>query len=73
MAEIELPSRCPSCCVREDRRRGVARARARRFAVHALGQVERGDGRYSLWTGDIGAAVFAADCLDAEARYPVLG
>ena len=26
-------------------------ARARRFAVHALDQVERGDGRYSLWTG----------------------
>ena len=47
--------------------------RARRFAVHALSQVERGDGRYSLWTGDIGAAVFAADCLDANARYPVLG
>jgi lantibiotic modifying enzyme len=48
-------------------------ARARRFAVHALDQVERGDGRYSLWTGDIGAAVFAADCLDATSRYPVLG
>ena len=47
--------------------------RARRFAVHALSQVERGDGRYSLWTGDIGAALFAADCLDANARYPVLG
>ena len=48
-------------------------ARARRFAAHALEQVERGDGRYSLWTGDIGAAVFAADCLDASTRYPVLG
>jgi hypothetical protein len=48
-------------------------ARARRFAMHALDQVVRGDGRYSLWTGDIGAAVFAADCLDARSRYPVLG
>lgn len=47
--------------------------RARRFAAHALGQVQRGAGRYSLWTGDIGAAVFAADCLEANARYPVLG
>jgi hypothetical protein len=47
--------------------------RARRFAVHALGQVERrGHGRYSLWTGDVGVALFAADCLDARARYPVL-
>jgi Lanthionine synthetase C-like protein len=48
-------------------------ARAKRFAVHALDQVERGDGRYSLWTGDIGAALFAADCVDASTRYPVLG
>jgi hypothetical protein len=50
--------------------------RARRFAVHALEQVERlrkqrgGRGRYSLWTGDIGVAIFAADCLEARARYP---
>jgi len=49
--------------------------RARRFAVHALDQVERlrterGRGRYSLWTGDVGAALYAADCLDARADYP---
>ena len=47
--------------------------RARRFAAHALGQVERTEGRYSLWTGDVGVAVFAADCLEARTRYPVLG
>ena len=47
--------------------------RARRFAAHALEQVERLPARYSLWTGDVGAAIFAADCLDATARYPVLG
>lgn len=52
--------------------------RARDFAVHALEQIERqrttrGRGRYSLWTGDLGAAVYAADCLDATAQYPVLG
>jgi Lanthionine synthetase C-like protein len=51
--------------------------RARRFAVHALGQVERlraanGSGRYSLWTGDVGTALFAAACLDCDARYPIL-
>jgi hypothetical protein len=51
--------------------------RARRFAVHALAQVERlradrGRGRYSLWTGDIGVALYAADCLDARTAYPVL-
>lgn len=51
--------------------------RARRFAVHALGQVERlretrGRGRYSLWTGDVGVALYAADCLDCRTAYPVL-
>jgi lanthionine synthetase-like protein len=51
--------------------------RARSFAVHALeqaaaGRGERGRGRYSLWTGDVGVAVFAADCLLARTRYPVL-
>ena len=51
--------------------------RARRFAVHALEQArrartERGHGRYSLWTGDVGVAVYASDCLDIRTRYPVL-
>jgi Lanthionine synthetase C-like protein len=46
--------------------------RARRFAMHALEQVERREPRYSLWTGDVGAALFASDCLDARARYPIL-
>ena len=50
--------------------------RARRFAVHALEQAvrleeTRGRRRYSLWTGDVGAALYAADCLDARARYPI--
>jgi lantibiotic modifying enzyme len=46
--------------------------RARRFAMHALEQVERRENRYALWTGDLGAALFASDCLDARARYPIL-
>jgi hypothetical protein len=45
--------------------------RARRFAVHALAQAERMPGRYSLFTGGPGTALFAAACLDADARYPV--
>jgi len=52
--------------------------RARRFAVHALEQARearavRGRGRYSLWTGDVGVALFAADCLAGRFRYPILG
>jgi hypothetical protein len=51
--------------------------RGRRFAVHALGQVERtraelGHGRYSLFSGDLGVALFASACLEADARFPVL-
>ena len=51
--------------------------RARRFAVHALEQVrrlraQRGRGRYSLWTGDLGVALYLAGCLDARAAYPLL-
>jgi lanthionine synthetase-like protein len=51
--------------------------RARRFAVHALAQAERlaaanGRRRYSLFTGDIGTALLAAACLDADTRYPII-
>jgi lanthionine synthetase-like protein len=51
--------------------------RARRFAVHALGQAERlaaanRSRRYSLFTGDVGTALFATACLDLDARYPIL-
>ena len=46
--------------------------RARHFAVHALEQVERrGRARYSLFTGDLGVALYAADCLDARTDYPI--
>jgi hypothetical protein len=46
--------------------------RARRFAVHALAQAARMPGRYSLFTGGAGTALFAAACLEGDARYPVL-
>jgi hypothetical protein len=40
--------------------------------VHALEQVERMPPRYSLFTGGLGAAIYAADCIDARTRYPVM-
>jgi len=51
--------------------------RARRFAVHALLQVERHRaqyemGRYSLWTGDLGVALMAESCIDGRAGMPSL-
>ena len=51
--------------------------RARRFAMHALMQsraarAEYGHGRYSLWTGDIGVALFLQDCLDGVGELPSL-
>jgi Lanthionine synthetase C-like protein len=50
-------------------------ARARAYAMHALAQVDRfphaaGRGRYTLYTGDLGAALLAAACLDGDARFP---
>jgi hypothetical protein len=49
--------------------------RARAFAMHALGQVERfraadGRGRYTLFTGDLGAALLAEACLTEDRRFP---
>ena len=51
--------------------------RARAFAMHAAAQVgraraEHGRGRYSLFTGDVGAALFLAGCIGADPAMPVL-
>jgi hypothetical protein len=51
--------------------------RARAFAMHALDQVARlraaaGRGRYTLFTGDVGAALLAAACLRGDAAFPGL-
>ena len=51
--------------------------RARRFAVHALAQAERiaaanGRRRHSLFNGDVGTALFATACLDADPRFPIV-
>jgi lantibiotic modifying enzyme len=51
--------------------------RARAFAMHAAAQVERartehGRGRYTLWTGDPGTALYLADCLDGSGDVPVV-
>jgi hypothetical protein len=51
--------------------------RARAFAAHAIGQVERarthhGCGRHTLWTGDPGTALYLQSCLTATAAFPTL-
>ncbi len=50
--------------------------RARAFAMHAAGQVEHnrsdyGRGRYTLWTGDLGTALYLADCIDGGGKLPL--
>ncbi len=50
--------------------------RARSFAMHAAGQVEHsrsdfGRGRYSLWTGDLGTALYLADCIHGAGEPPI--
>ena len=52
-------------------------ARARAFAMHGMAQTEAatttyGMGRHSLWTGDIGFALFLWDCLQGSAEFPTL-
>ena len=51
--------------------------RARAFAMHGIvktdeARVRHGQGRYSLWTGDVGFAIYLRDCARAQARFPTL-
>jgi hypothetical protein len=51
--------------------------RARAFAMHAAAQVERmrnthGRGRYTLWTGDLGTALYLRSCAEADAAMPTI-
>jgi hypothetical protein len=51
--------------------------RARAFAMHAAVQVERtrsehGRGRQTLWTGDLGTALYLADCVEGRGKPPLL-
>jgi hypothetical protein len=51
--------------------------RARSFGMHAIEQVERaraehGRGRFSLWTGDLGVALYLQQCLAATADFPTI-
>ena len=50
--------------------------RARAFAMHAARQVEQsrsdhGHGRHTLWTGDLGTALYLADCVEGEGQLPL--
>jgi hypothetical protein len=51
--------------------------RARAFAMHGISQVAAhaaayGQGRYSLWTGDPGFAVYLWDCVRGQGAFPTL-
>lgn len=51
--------------------------RARAFAMHGIGQTEAdlaayGHLRYSLWTGDLGFAIYLWDCIQGNDRFPTL-
>ena len=51
--------------------------RARAFAMHAIEQVERtsahyGRGRQSLWSGDLGTALYLDSCINSTADVPTL-
>ena len=51
--------------------------RARTFAMTAIAQcreacAELGRGRFSLWTGDVGLAIYLWDCITAEPHFPTV-
>jgi len=51
--------------------------RARIFAMHAIEQwrehtARYGRGRYSLWTGDAGLALYLWDCVRGEGEFPTV-
>ena len=51
--------------------------RARAFAMTAIAQCrearhEYGRGRHSLWTGDVGLAIYLWDCLTGRPRFPTV-
>ena len=51
--------------------------RARAFAMTAIAQCREardgfGQGRYALWTGDVGLAIYLWDCLAAEPHFPTI-
>lgn len=52
-------------------------SRARAFAMHSLAQMEalrrrHGRGWFGLWSGDLGTALYAWQCIDGNARLPAL-
>jgi hypothetical protein len=49
--------------------------RARDFAMTAIAQcrevrTETGRGRFTLWTGDVGLAIYLWDCLTVDPQFP---
>jgi hypothetical protein len=69
----------PDTCIGPDRHLGVSRGlqRARAFAMAAIDQVRGaraafGRGRYSLWTGDLGLAVYLWHCTTGEPQFPTI-
>ena len=57
--------------------RGTAHSRARALAMHCIELVERhrvmyGQGRHSLWTGDLGVACVLWNCVVRDDRFPTL-
>jgi hypothetical protein len=45
--------------------------------MHAIAQAESwfekyGQRKYSLWTGDLGLAIYLWDCIDGNAKFPTV-
>ena len=40
--------------------------------LHRIGAASCRRGRYSLWTGDVGLAIYLWDCITGEPRFPTI-
>ena len=66
-------TRCSCCSSRRATSCGLrapARSRCTR-SPRSSARAEHGRGRYTLWTGDAGTALYLADCLDGTPRLPL--
>ena len=46
--------------------------RAMRSALDRGARMVAGRGRYTLWTGDVGLAIYLWDCITGQPRFPTI-
>ena len=42
------------------------------YCEYKLAKTKYRQGRYTLWTGDIGLAIYLWDCIQSKAKFPTI-